>query len=116
MDNSFMDRLEHALNWKPKPKPTGKERPGFIYFIQCHDFIKVGYAENVPVRLIALQTGCPYELKLIKSIKTDDVEGDERKVHQHWKRYEIRGEWFQVPEGELLVLAGSETIDELVGL
>jgi len=108
-----MDRLEHVLNHIRKPRVSSSSRSGFIYFIQCHDFIKVGFTDKVSIRLSALQTGCPYELKLFKSIPTSDMERDERLIHNHWKRYEIRGEWFQVPDGQLTVILGSETIDEI---
>ncbi len=108
-----MDRLEHALKHLANRKLKSFQ-PGFIYFVQCHDFIKVGLTYgNLDQRLSALQTGCPYELKLIHSFKSNDVEDDERKLHKHWQRYEVRGEWFRLPDSEIIVISASESINDI---
>ncbi len=106
-----MDRLEHALKYVAKRKPA---KAGFIYFIQCHEFIKVGFTDKVAIRLSSLQTGCPYELKLIHSIASKDMEVEESLIHKRWQCYEIRGEWFRLPESMLTVIVASETVDELL--
>lgn len=77
--------------------------------------MKIGFTDKVAIRLSTLQTGCPYELKLIHAITTDNMEWDEERLHKHWLRYEVRGEWFRLPDGELIILSACETIDELVG-
>lgn len=72
----------------------------FIYFIQCMDskkHIKIGVARNVQRRIDELQTGCPYELKLIAQMHLTSrtaaysLESD---LHRRLKRFNIRGEWF----------------------
>lgn len=106
-----MERLQHAINWRSKSKSA---KAGFIYFIGCHDFIKVGYAENVELRLVALQTGCPYELTLLHKIPTQNMVADESRIHRHWQRYSMRGEWFRLHEGALTLILASETVGELL--
>lgn len=103
-----MDRLEHALKHQAEPK---RERGGFIYIIQCRDFVKVGIANEPSFRLMELQVGCPYELKLLAAFKTDNANRDEKRLHAEWKRYALRGEWFQVPFGELVSAINAETFD-----
>jgi hypothetical protein len=120
-----MDRLLHAVNRldhaikharkmmiKRENKATG---PGFVYIIGCHGYVKVGIAKNVAVRVCGLQVGCPYELKLLLSFPTNHMERDERRIHEMWKRYEVRGEWFSIPPGELAFAMNAKTIDELLG-
>ncbi len=72
-----------------------------IYFIQCgkNGPIKIGYTGNVEGRLASMQTSCPYELKLLWSIKGDT--DDEQDLHEEWKHERIRGEWFH-PSKKLL--------------
>lgn len=106
-----MDRLEHALKYVRKPKQS---RAGFIYLIGCHNFVKVGLADRVVIRLSQLQVGCPYELKLLAMFKTERMQHDEQRLHDLWRHYEVRGEWFQVPAGELAFAMSANTIEELL--
>lgn len=109
-----MERLSHAIKHAAKLKlKREKTGHGFIYIIQCHDFVKVGLAIDVEVRLCQLQTGCPYELYLLKSFATQSMERDEQRLHELWKRYEIRGEWFQVPAGELAFVINADCFEDI---
>lgn len=67
-----------------------------IYFIQYgkDDFIKIGYTENnVLDRMQALQTSSPYKLNLLGVIEGDEL--TEKSLHEKFKKYHIRGEWFK---------------------
>jgi hypothetical protein len=103
--------VKHAS--KLRSKRDGLNKPGFVYLIECHEYVKVGYADNVAVRLSQLQTGCPYELRLLKAFPVDNMETAERKMHELWKRYEVRGEWFNVPAGELAFALSSDCLDDV---
>lgn len=66
-----------------------------IYFIQygTNGPIKIGYTDNdVQTRLNQLQTGCPYELKLLW-VYTDNFY-TESQIHEMFSHERIRGEWF----------------------
>jgi hypothetical protein len=66
-----------------------------IYFIQCgtNGPIKVGQTDNdVKSRMTQLQTGCPYELKLLWVYTGHDY--TESKIHEELSKERIRGEWF----------------------
>ena len=71
-----------------------------VYFIQCNGKngpIKIGVTSQLKERLETLQTGNPYELRLITSIKLRNMEEAfslEKKLHKKFRRFLIRGEWF----------------------
>ena len=73
----------------------------FVYLIKCLNkdgFIKIGVARNVQSRLDTMQTGCPYKLELLASIKCvsrGQAYGIERSLHILFKRDKVRGEWFR---------------------
>lgn len=114
-----MERLQHAVEYAAKAsrsrraKERNKRQPGYIYMVQCHEYVKVGFAAHVSGRIAQLQTGCPYELKLLKSWFTRHMEYDEERLHLLWKRYEIRGEWFNLPAGELAFALSANDLKDL---
>jgi len=70
------------------------KREGFLYFIQSEtqNAIKVGFAEEVYMRLKTLQTGNPDELKLLASIPC--LAEAEVLLHRQLKHKRIRLEWY----------------------
>ena len=67
-----------------------------VYFIALHEVIKIGVAGDVADRVSALQVGCPYELKLLGSIKGGPRA--ETALHAALGIYRVRGEWFMAPK------------------
>ena len=73
----------------------------YVYFIAVIEAfpprVKIGKARDPKVRMSELQTGCPYELKLLGSIKCkSDAHAYEleRMAHRSFSGYRKRGEWF----------------------
>lgn len=67
-----------------------------IYLIngKCSAMYKIGYTENsIESRMKALQTGCPYKLKLIKNIQGGFA--IEKMLHEKYKTNRKQGEWFE---------------------
>tara|TARA_Y100001938_G_C7914686_1_gene341359 strand:- start:92 stop:673 length:582 start_codon:yes stop_codon:yes gene_type:complete len=67
-----------------------------IYLIKAEEtnLYKIGYTEGiVENRMKALQTGCPYKLKLAKKIKGGI--GLEKMLHEKYKLTRKEGEWFE---------------------
>ena len=60
------------------------------------DFCKIGYSSetNMEKRLVGLQTSSPIPLTLINTIDGD--RGTEKKVQNHFKKFKVQGEWFQL--------------------
>ena len=70
-----------------------------IYFIESESgHVKIGYT-SVPIksRLSALQTSCPFKLKLLKTI--DGGRKKEKELHYIFRNSHFRGEWFKKTKG-----------------
>ncbi len=82
-------------------------RNSFVYFIQMGDDgpIKIGWALDVKKRLLDLQCGSPFELRLLLSRPGCDVE--EGLLHRRFARSRLRGEWFR-PSPEVLAFIESK--------
>lgn len=66
-----------------------------VYFIgNGRGQVKIGTASNVKSRLSGLQTGSPDELELLAYIPGGNAR--ERKLHDEYAEYRIRGEWFEL--------------------
>lgn len=76
-----------------------------VYIVRAlgTDFYKIGYTASSPkVRMQALQTGCPYELKLVAWFAGD--ESDEAYLHRLFGDHRVRGEWFQLVQEPICFL------------
>jgi len=69
-----------------------------IYFIGNieHNIVKIGYTQYKDQRIKTLQTACPYELILFKCI--DGNEKEEHMLHERFKLYRKKGEWFALDQ------------------
>lgn len=70
---------------------------GDIYFLECGEFIKIGFSRNLKGRLDALSCGNPYDVKLLVTIRGGKhIEID---LHERFADAHHRGEWFhKTPE------------------
>lgn len=69
-------------------------------------------------RVIAMQTGCPYELEILASCESDP--GAERSIHRYLAHHKIRGEWFHRCGQTLkivdIIKAGEPVLDPFLSL
>lgn len=86
-------------------RPSQKGRPKiarvrYVYFIQRgrKREVKIGAAYDVTSRFNSLKTSSPDDLRLIGAVAGN--EKTEKELHDRFKRYWIRREWFRL-EGEL---------------
>tara|TARA_R110002020_G_scaffold412833_2_gene622387 strand:+ start:303 stop:899 length:597 start_codon:yes stop_codon:yes gene_type:complete len=74
-----------------------RETKGYIYFISCKDYIKIGFTINPKIRLGEIQTGNPFKLKIIKLLE-NKTQKQEKKLHRRLKSKHPnlykRGEWY----------------------
>ena len=63
-----------------------------MYLIQCGDYVKIGVARSLGKRLMGLQCGTPYDLKLLGAVRGDYAL--ERELHRKFEMHAHRGEWF----------------------
>lgn len=67
--------------------------PGYVYFIEMGDFIKIGWSAWPPTRRENLQTANPYDLVMLGAFPgTPD---NEQSLHRMFARFHRRGEWFR---------------------
>ena len=101
------ERLAKALEDAEKLKKVIRSRDarrnrsgkGFIYFVQCLDYVKVGLTGGrVSDRLHTMQVNNPLELELFHVLETDQMGLDEQQLHKLFKPYRVRGEWFRLPQ------------------
>lgn len=69
-----------------------------IYFIKSESgHVKIGYTSNgIESRLASLQSGCPFELTLLKTC--DGSMYQEKALHRKFRKYHDRLEWFFLTE------------------
>lgn len=75
-----------------------RSRPvrGFVYFIGCGEFIKIGFSSRPLDRLRELQTSHPDELEILGTIK--GTRKLEFRLHKRFADLRERGEWFQTSD------------------
>lgn len=66
---------------------------GFVYFLRCGDFVKIGYSSKPTARLAALRTATPHESELIA--KFPGTISHEKAVHRCLQHLHHRREWFR---------------------
>jgi len=97
-----------------KGRKGRKKGSGYVYLVHCDgsDFYKIGRSKNeYEARLSSLQTGCPYDLFMIKVWDAVDFISLEKLIHEELEPHHHRGEWFVFNERELLSVKNK--IDEL---
>jgi len=77
-----------------------KLKGSYCYFIgnRKRKVVKIGRTTNIYTRLKSIQTGYPYNLKILGYIETKRPKKTEKKMHQYYRRYNLRGEWFKLSD------------------
>lgn len=69
---------------------------GYIYGIQCCEFIKIGIARNITDRLRTLKLYNPFECKVVLRRFTKDCRRIEIRIHQLLESRSVGREWFRI--------------------
>ena len=72
-------------------------KEGHVYIVQCGNmpYYKVGVTQGQPSeRVSSLQTGCPFELRLIEAFFSYNAEGLEKTIQESFDLNRVRGEWY----------------------
>jgi hypothetical protein len=72
-----------------------------VYFLQAGEGgpVKIGFTKSLEARIRELQTGCPYELRVLATIAGKSRL--ERRYHYHLWQHRLRAEWFNPSEAVL---------------
>ena len=87
-----------------KNNPYAPPKTGFIYFASNGKHVKIGLTtRSIEERLEEIKKQvCPKDvLKVIHTIKTDDVNRTEQSFHTEFKDKRIKGEWFKLTEKDI---------------
>ena len=95
----------------------------YLYLIECQNLYKIGVAHDVVNRLATLQTGNPFQLRVVDCYEFANAEVVERGLHQKFSLIRKRGEWFALNQGdlsqlnEICVLLGGNRVEikDIVG-
>jgi hypothetical protein len=81
-----------------KKKYTYKVFRGMVYCVECEGFYKIGVTSyGIRKRLQSIQTGNPFEVKILWVARTNDIGRYERIIHNQLKENNVRGEWYDIP-------------------
>lgn len=77
-----------------------------VYVINVNETnkYKIGFTKNLKARLQAFRTAIPFKLNLIYYIQTKDYVSLEKLIHNQFKNYRRKGEWFEFDKKELTEL------------
>ena len=85
--------------------PEVSTNSSFVYIVKNMDTnnIKIGVSKDVYKRLETFRTGNDCQLELVyKSIICSNTFDLESKVHEEFKDFHVRGEWFRVSESKVI--------------
>lgn len=77
-------------------KSTGR---GMVYCVECQGYYKFGVtSKSMKRRLVNLQTGNPFNIKLIWVARSNQIRKYERQIHKIIRGSHHRGEWYDIPQ------------------
>jgi prophage antirepressor-like protein len=83
-----------------RKNPATANNAGFVYLVRAvtSTHYKIGKSRHPYKRLSSLQTGSPLELIIIERIFSMEYQKLELLLHEYYRDYWIRGEWFDFPD------------------
>ena len=93
---------EYRKNNKEKKTKITKEYRsigrGIVYCVECKGYYKFGVTStSMKRRLITMQTGNPFNIKLIWVVRSNRIRKYERQIHKIIRGSHHRGEWYDIP-------------------
>jgi hypothetical protein len=95
-----LDGATHRDRQEWKPKVRSYRPGGFVYFVKCGQFYKIGRARNLKQRLVGIQF--PEKPRLIRAVHCLEYGFLEKALHALFAHKRTHGEWFDLSEEEVL--------------
>ena len=97
-ENEMLDKISAIKKKYDEPIYTSFildiKGDGFVYIVECNNFIKIGYTSNlIKKRVAAIQTSSPYPV-ILKGYFKNVNNNFERILHNAFEKHKKRGEWF----------------------
>lgn len=103
------EEIADHLDLAPVKKPQEQKKDGYIYLIKSEfGSYKIGRTKNLPERLNLFGVKLPFEIELTNAIYVDDMHFFEGWLHRHFEGYRVGGEWFNLEEHDIELLASLE--------
>lgn len=87
--------------WMTARMGAGKRRgEACVYLVSCEGFHKIGISTNLPARMVAMQSSCPFPVELVVAMTTAgraEAAALEDSLHDECWQWHQRGEWFLLP-------------------
>jgi hypothetical protein len=77
---------------------------GFVYFLRCGGFIKIGFSADPKRRLRYLQTATPFDFELLGA--HPGLKWHEQQLHKVFASLRHRHEWFRADQNILEIARG----------
>jgi hypothetical protein len=103
---------ELAEHYWRKKHPNKIENPtekseGWVYFLKADNGLtKIGRTKDLDKRMFHFTVKLPYKLEVIHSIKTDYTIQLEKRLHEKYDSFRVRGEWFALSDEHLEEIKG----------
>jgi hypothetical protein len=80
-----------------------QEKAGFVYFLRCAEWLKIGYSNSPSRRMREIVTRSPYAVTSMAAVRGS--RHDEKLIHQALANHRINGEWFSysAPAAEIMI-------------
>ena len=78
------------------PPASIHKESGYVYIITDGEAVKIGQTKNLKSRISSIQTGNPRQIKVLQTIKVQDMDSVEQSIHYHYRDYHKRDEWFDL--------------------
>lgn len=78
-----------------------------VYLLGCDGKTKIGVARSISNRIAALQTGNPYEIRLLKEYKVcneEEARRLEKQLHAMFKHKVLMEEWFILTSEDFIII------------
>lgn len=90
-------KLKNTLNAFAQIAAGQHPRSGYVYCLSDQlGHYKIGFSRNVDARIKQLATQPPFDLVLIAAHHVYDMRQCEAAMHEYYKAFRLRGEWFQL--------------------
>ena len=102
--NALNESLKASLKSRASTGDYSKPDNGYAYLVHCigTNFYKIGISKiSYEARLSTMQSGCPYELRLLTTAHSTHYKEVEKILHRKFKQFRIRGEWFELSQEQM---------------
>lgn len=108
-----IDLRDH--NRPPREKPEKKQkrkRTGYVYLLQAESGLyKIGKALDPSNRHKTFGVQLPFQVEFICTIKSDDYDALELELHETFKGFRVKGEWFNLAPEDVEYIKGLAAVN-----